>query len=107
MNFPWIRPGDFIYFYTQHDDAGIVGFALVNATRAEQPRGPSVTVDVDAAVTKALNASRPLPASAMARWLHPPRGPVEDLGSAIGDLDSALAAVPAYAKKLRELRRGT
>jgi hypothetical protein len=106
LNFPWIRPGDFVYFYTPDRDAGIVGFAKVDATNAQTPGGPRVKLAIDAAASRALMAKRPLPASAMARWLHPPKGAVENLGAATHDVDSALSSVPAYAKHLRELRRG-
>jgi hypothetical protein len=107
LNFPWIRPGDFVYFYTHDDNAGIVGFAKVKATGDHMPQGASIKLEIDVAVSKALMAGRPLSAATMARWLHPPQGPVEDLRAAIQDLDSALAGVPAYAKRLRDLRRGT
>jgi hypothetical protein len=104
-SFPWIRSGDFVYFYTTEGDAGIIGFAKVDATDAQSPDGPRAKLSVDMAVSTALMATRPLPASTMAQWLHPPRGAVEDLRAAAHDVDGTLASVPAYARHLRTLRR--
>lgn len=87
-NAPWcgmttndrrVKTGDFVYIYADDADAGIVGFATVAAMRTPNQGGPAVQLHIDIRLSARLFKERPIPATALRRWLRPRKRPVENL----------------------------
>jgi hypothetical protein len=96
-----VKTGDFVYIYADDADAGIVGFATVTATRTPSQGGPAVQLHLDIRLSERLVKERPVPATALRRWLRPRKRPVESLTTYSHRLDLMLSRFYSHAGYIR------
>jgi hypothetical protein len=96
-----IRAGDFVYVYTEEENAGIVGFATVRATRTTAQGRSAVQLRIDTRLSQRLVGERPIPAASIRRWLPPRKRAVENLTAFSHRLDLMLSRFYGHGGHLR------
>jgi hypothetical protein len=100
-----IRAGDFVYVYTEEENAGIVGFAIVGATRTTARGRSMVQLRIDARLSQRLVKERPIAAASIRRWLPPRKRAVENLAAFSHRLDLMLSRFYGHGGHLRRAHK--
>jgi hypothetical protein len=96
-----MKTGDMVYLYASDDNAGIVGFAIAGSTRPRTEGGAAVQLHVDVRLSGRLIGERPVPATAIRRWLPPRTRPVESMTAYSHRLDLMLSRFHSHAGHVR------